>query len=173
MPRIRWHISTAGVAIAAALLAACSVPNGLPFTMGERPAPMALEGSPPTGQMAHLENVKIIRPTDLDATKPDTETKLAAVPLPQLKPRSDLVDLVGYSEGEALALLGRPQRKEEEPPAKVWRYVNNSCVVDVYFYLDVSRNTFHVLHYAAPDDALPEALVQQCLRSVRDANLKL
>ena len=141
--------------------------------MGERPEPMPLESSPPTGQMAHLENVKVIRPVQLDPAKPDAKAPPAAVPLPQLKPRDDLVDLVGYSEGEALALLGRPQRKEEEPPAKVWRYVNNSCVVDVYFYLDVSRNTFHVLHYAAPDDTLPEALVQQCLRSVRDANLKL
>lgn len=168
----RWISSIAIAGLAAGLLAACQMAEGLPLTMGKRPPPLAIEMPPHLGQPTTMEGVAVVRPVERPEA-PDTEVDIAAVPLPHLKPRPEAVNLIGFTEGQALAVLGRPQTRHDDPPARIWRYASDGCVVDVYFYLDVSRNTFHVLHYTTPNNPASDEFLQNCLQAVRDARSKL
>lgn len=157
--------------LAAGLLAACQMAEGLPLTMGKRPPPIPIEMSPPSGQPVKMAEVEVVRPTELsDELEPEADD--APVPVPQFKPRPKAVDLIGFTEGQALALLGRPQARHDDPPARIWRYASDGCVVDVYFYLDVQKNTFHVLHYTTPNNPASDEFLQHCLQAVRDARSK-
>jgi hypothetical protein len=81
--------------------------------------------------------------------------------------------LIGLTQQETVSLLGAPSAQWDRPPAKVWHYQGPDCAVDVFFYLDVSRNEFSALRTTAagPDGApLPAGQPngQQCLNRIRD-----
>jgi hypothetical protein len=66
-------------------------------------------------------------------------------------------------------LLGAPSAQWDQPPAKVWHYQGPGCAVDVFFYLDVSRNEFSALRTTAPGtDGANASSGQQCLSRIRD-----
>ena len=86
------------------------------------------------------------------------------------------IKLVGLSRPETAALLGQPTGESERSPAKVWQYLTGDCAVDVYFYLDVTRNDFFALHYetrasvaSAGAGSLNGAAANGCLRRLHDA----
>lgn len=55
--------------------------------------------------------------------------------------------LVGLDQAGTLALLGRPGGMRDEPPATVWSYRLNDCLLEVFFYRDVKSRALHVLTY--------------------------
>ncbi|MBI3452762.1 MAG: hypothetical protein HY057_08045 [Rhodospirillales bacterium] len=78
------------------------------------------------------------------------------------------ITLVGLTQVEMAELLGRPADEREAAPAKVWQYRSRECALDVYFYLDVSRNDFYALHYELQGrkSAATAAATDRCLRSI-------
>jgi len=97
-----------------------------------------------------------------------TQSAAIATPVP-----ADLaaqpVKLIGLTEPETVALLGAPSAQWDRPPAKVWRYQGPDCSVDVFFYLDVSRNEFSALRTtAAGADGTVASNGQQCLSRIHD-----
>lgn len=107
-------------------------------------------------------------PAKHPAVEPVTQTAAVAAPTqgdvapPPLK-------LIGLTEPETVALLGAPTAQWDQPPAKVWHYQGPGCAVDVFFYLDVSRNEFSALRTTAPGtDGASASNSQQCLSRIRD-----
>lgn len=100
-------------------------------------------------------------------------------PAPAPAPTPDL-KVVGLSQEEIQTLLGQPSAVADRPPAKVWEYRSENCVVDIYFYLDVGRNAFYALHYGSPvptsSDTAPAATpnaqdaADRCLHRVYNAH---
>ena len=148
------------IVVAAGSLAACGVDwSDLPWN---QPAPSTQAPAPAPPPAATP------RPPPRTAAAPAARP---AAPSPP-GPAPDL-KLVGLSQPETAALLGKPTLEEEAAPAKVWQYRGRDCVLDVYFFLDVSRNGFYALDYRARGDAgavtsasAPET--ERCLRRVYD-----
>jgi hypothetical protein len=78
------------------------------------------------------------------------------------------VDVVGLSEDETVGLLGEPDGRTWHPPSRVLRYASNGCTVDIYFYLDVAKDSFQALQIKAPESTTDESALQTCLGKVRN-----
>lgn len=163
------------VVVLAALpgLGACSVVDSL-FT------PAAPEAAPPPAAET-LPVPPAPRPAAVPPASPARTARLPPPPPPAPGRDTDSRDadikLVGLSRPETLALLGPPTGEGERSPAKVWQYLTGDCTVDVYFYLDVTRNDFYALHYEtrAPVASAGGAVngapaAEWCLRRVHDAH---
>jgi hypothetical protein len=158
------------------LFAARPVETAPPTPEPVRPHPVAVAPAAPDVEAG----VKPRRP----AAKRPAEIQTAAVPTP-----ADLAvpppKLIGLTEQETVTLLGPPSAQWDRPPAKVWHYQGPDCAVDVFFYLDVSRNEFSALRtMAATGDGVAPAAAggastggastggasnsQQCLTRIRD-----
>ncbi|MEJ0068006.1 MAG: hypothetical protein WDO24_03890 [Pseudomonadota bacterium] len=140
-----------------------------------RPHPVAV--APPAPDVE--AGVKPRRPAAKRPAEPSpADSQTAAVPTP-----GDLgaqaPKLIGLTEQETVTLLGPPSAQWDRPPAKVWHYQGPDCAVDVFFYLDVSRNEFSALRtMASGTDGAPAAVPpgqppgqpngQQCLTRIRD-----
>lgn len=83
----------------------------------------------------------VAEPLPIPAKKPSSEILLAS--RPDLNPER----LIGLSLVEAEALLGEPALQDEKPPAKVWTYNAQSCVLNIFFYADISTRDFRALTY--------------------------
>jgi len=132
------------------------------------PAP-AVAAGPSTPDVE--AGVKPSRPVKR-ATLPAESQSAAAVPAP-----ADLgaqpLKLIGLTQQETATLLGTPSAQWDRPPARVWHYQGPDCAVDVFFYLDVSRNEFSALRTTvAGTDGAPQSSSQpsgqQCLSRIRD-----
>lgn len=140
----RW-IRHASVLLAASTLTSCAVYDELR---------LVLEG-PPEPAVAPIFSAKpASEPEPIvgrQTPKPRQAPRAARLPKPTERPEAPRPEpaLVGASRAEALALLGAPMDIRDATPAKVWAYRDRKgeCEVDVYFYLDVSRNDFFALHY--------------------------
>lgn len=89
----------------------------------------------------NMQSANPDKPLPIPAEKPSDKTLLAA--------RTDLDPerLIGLSLVEAEALLGEPALQDEKPPAKVWTYNAQSCVLSIFFYADISTKDFRALTY--------------------------
>ena len=97
----------------------------------------------------------------------DTQTAVAAPTPGDLSGQAP--QLIGLTQQETVTLLGAPAAQWDRPPARVWHYQGPDCAVDVFFYLDVSRNEFSALRYtAAGGDANTSPAGQTCLTRIRD-----
>ena len=47
--------------------------------------------------------------------------------------------LIGLSPTQITGRLGEPELRRSEPPAEVWQYRTDTCVVDLYLYDDDGR----------------------------------
>lgn len=70
--------------------------------------------------------------------------------------------LIGLDQPAVAELLGEPRSRAEAPPATIWRYGDNDCEVDVYFYLDLQSQAMRALHYEVRSHDLPERSAQRC-----------
>lgn len=104
---------------------------------------------------------------DLFARKVETEEAVVTRDL-EAVPRAADVNVIGLSPEETEALLGIPRSKRDEAPAKVWRYAASDCVVDIYFYLDVTKDRLSALNVAGAETRADSAETQDCLNRVRD-----
>jgi hypothetical protein len=76
--------------------------------------------------------------------------------------------VVGLTQAETVTMLGAPNAQWDRPPAKVWHYQGPDCAIDVFFYLDVSRNEFSALRYTTVGSDATAATSQNCLNRIRD-----
>jgi hypothetical protein len=70
--------------------------------------------------------------------------------------------LIGLDEPKVAEILGEPRSRAEAPPATIWRYVDQSCDLDVYFYLDLQSQAMRALHYEVRNHDSPERSAQRC-----------
>jgi hypothetical protein len=63
--------------------------------------------------------------------------------------------LVGLDEQATVRLLGEPSWTEDVPPAKYWQYATPSCVLRVFFFMEMTTQNFRALSYelTSSDDA--------------------
>jgi hypothetical protein len=57
-------------------------------------------------------------------------------------------ELMGKSESEVTALMGKPVRVEQRAASTVWVYQNADCGLDVFFFLDMATSDERVLTVA-------------------------
>lgn len=82
----------------------------------------------------------------------------AAPAVPATAPPSDHPGpkaLVGLDEQATVRLLGEPSWTEDVPPAKYWQYATPSCVLRVFFFMEMTTQNFRALSYelTSSDDA--------------------
>ncbi len=93
----------------------------------------------------------------------------AAQPFGPIPPEAvEPINVVGLSEDETINLLGEPDWRAWRPPSRVLRYASSGCSVDIYFYLDVAKDTFQALQLKAPESTTDESSLQTCLGKVRN-----
>lgn len=103
-------------------------------------------------------------------------TPAEVVPLPGHKPEpaadsapveEDPKQLVGLRFGETEALLGRPTKEEEKPPAKVWTYSGTDCELTIFFYADINTQEFRALTYEVKRNEATGGSDDQCLAQLK------
>lgn len=57
--------------------------------------------------------------------------------------------LIGLDAAGLEAMLGAPELKRREPPAEMWQYRTETCVLDLYLYPGAGDGTPSVAQYAA------------------------
>jgi hypothetical protein len=98
-------------------------------------------------------------------------------PRPGIKPPLNVppVDphtIVGKSQDQMVAMLGQPTAIQNSPPATIWQYRTDSCVLDVLFYMDMGTNSLRALDYDArfPDAPANDELIGRCMGIVQVTN---
>jgi hypothetical protein len=103
------------------------------------------------------------------AKPPATAAKAPATnPTPPAAPAPD-IELIGLSRPEAVAVLGTPSDQAERDGGKTWTWRAPRCVVELRFYLDLSRNDYYVLDRRVSGTDGSEREAQQCLRKLQHA----
>lgn len=101
----------------------------------------------------------------------------ALLPVPRHKPIEisaagglDPKQLIGLGFRDAEALLGEPVWRGERPPAKVWIYSAENCVLNIFFYADINTREFRSLTYeikgGSPTDEEEQTTIQ-CLARLK------
>lgn len=106
-------------------------------------------------QLAALPPVPARRPSDMSGFIPPEDAHLAS---------KRIDDLVGLSPIEIEDLLGGPALEEVQPPAKIWSYNGQECVLSIFFYPRVGGEDYRALAYEvkgakqeSPEQATQEA----------------
>ncbi len=68
----------------------------------------------------------------VDFRQPDDENLTLSQP-------QTATDLIGLAASEMTLLFGEPTRMRREPPAHIWQYSRDECVMDVYVYNDTVK----------------------------------
>ena len=132
-------------------------PTPPPHPVAAAPAPVAETDPKP--------KPKAVAKRPSAPTPADTQTAAAPAPADLAAPPAKLV---GLTQAETVSLLGAPSAQWDRPPAKVWHYQGPDCTLDVFFYLDVSRNEFSALRFTAVGADATAATGQHCLNRIRD-----
>jgi hypothetical protein len=133
-----------------------------------RPQPVAATPAPALEPEAKPKRPAVKRATPAEAARAgDTQTAVAAVPAPA-DFGNQPPQLIGLTQQETVTLLGAPTAQWDRAPARVWHYQGPDCAVDVFFYLDVSRNEFSALRYTAAGADGSASTGQHCLTRIRD-----
>lgn len=74
---------------------------------------------------------------------PPARAPVKPAPMKTLEPAR----LMGLNYDDTTVAAGKPIETREEPPATVWRYRTENCVVDVFFYMDLATKQFRALAY--------------------------
>jgi hypothetical protein len=87
-----------------------------------------------------------------------------STPTPSTPTLLDPKQLIGLSQTETEHMLGRPDEVKEGHPATVWRYRTASCMLDLFFYLDLGSRTFRALAYdvSAAGRATDQRAIKAC-----------
>ena len=72
--------------------------------------------------------------------------------------------LIGLSPNQIAGRLGEPELRRSEPPAEVWQYRTETCVVDLYLYDDGGR--LQVLSYQVRPRAQAAVRAERCVADV-------
>lgn len=133
--RIRWLVIPA----LALLAASCSTVDDM--TLGDR---VSVKSAP----AAHPPP-----PRPQPPAAPETDSSTASLPpsrapaKPPVMKTLEPAKLMGLTYEDAETAAGKPAATREEPPATVWRYQTEECVVDVFFYMDLATKQFRAVSY--------------------------
>lgn len=135
------------------------------------PSPAAPERTaPPSRSAAAVVPLPREKPPTPPAPRPATTPRPTASPPEAAPPPAGgqpvPLTLVGLSQEETSAILGPPASESVAGAAKVWRYQTPQCRLDVQFFLDVSRNAFYALDYAAAGQEGSTAARDRCLMDI-------
>ncbi len=110
---------------------------------------------------------------DVERSTPETPpAPQAQPPLPDKKPGEDAAsqaaaldprNLVGLNFRETEAMLGRPTGQTEKPPAKIWTYSGDACLLNIFFYADINTREFRALTYEIKAETADGEAEEQCL----------
>jgi hypothetical protein len=106
-------------------------------------------------------------PPEPPEAAPEVEEQTQIAVIPVRKPQGSLLDpeaLIGSNEAEVTEALGLPNDTRTEAPATIWRYGDNNCGLDLYYYLDVSGNSLRVLNYQVRTAENGSMTPRDCLR---------
>ena len=93
--------------------------------------------------------------------KASARTPASAVPT---APPESGGSLIGLAEDQLIQKLGRPAaERDDQPPAKTWRYVNKNCTVDFTLYPDVQTRIYRALAYEVINNDNSAAAKRLCL----------
>lgn len=91
----------------------------------------------------------------------------AATPAPTPTPAPTTPEkMIGLDAGAVQRSLGAPGVRMQLPPAEVWRYVSQGCLLDVYLYLDLRTKEMRVLHYEVIADEGTSRSKDGCYRQI-------
>ena len=127
------------------------------------------EASPETSQVQ--SDLDSPAPADSGADVPDEGPSIeqqqeAVLPLPP--PVDDDPERFRAATPTMLvAELGEPRLRRQEPPAEVWQYRGQDCVLDFFLYQDAQ--TFKVVHIEARDLSARSVETRSCLRRLLEA----
>ena len=79
--------------------------------------------------------------------------------------------LIGQNQERLIRLLGVPSFKRRDPPAEVWRYRDQSCLLDLYLYPPKgsgAAGSLQVTFIEARTPQGPSAPVANCLNTLRN-----
>lgn len=79
-------------------------------------------------------------------------------------------DLIGLGEEATAQLLGVADQEIDRPPATVWRYQADGCVLDLYFYLDLKSGRMRTLRYAFKGLDTAVGSREACLTTILQRN---
>jgi hypothetical protein len=140
------------------LLTSCA--QTLAPTTGDAP-PVAAAAAPaptprqkPRHDQAVASAVELSAATEVAAGGPSAGPGAVSVVDLAGKP-TDPRRLVGMDEKTIVGLLGEPTWTEDVPPAKYWQYATQSCVLRVFFFMEMTTRDFRALSYelTSSDDA--------------------
>lgn len=69
----------------------------------------------------------------------------AIKPEPQLKAR----DLIGVDANGLVGLLGEPDFRRFDPPAELWNYRTDACLLDIFLYRNGEKSDRYVVTHIA------------------------
>ncbi|MEC9347212.1 MAG: hypothetical protein VYB54_13365 [Pseudomonadota bacterium] len=97
---------------------------------------------------------------------------MAALPPPTPVPGSPdrpITELVGLGDADIAARMGEPHSVLRQPPATVWRYRLNGCVVDLFLFRDVQSDRLKSLSFAVArtPEAADRELDPRCTDAAR------
>lgn len=126
---------------------------GGPMLQGDSVAGIKLQHAEPPPPPEELPVPPRRKPSQV-ATAPDGEPETPDVVPDQL---------IGLDQTAAANLLGQPSLQNEKPPAKVWTYNSESCVLSLFFYADINTRVFRSLTYEIKSEDESDAGKQRCL----------
>ncbi len=86
------------------------------------------------------------------------------VPTPPLN--DDPEQVMGLDDAALEALIGPPGLRRDEPPAQVWQYRGETCVLDVFLYLDDEAQPHRVVYYEIRGDGDGALARRRCFRAL-------
>ena len=104
-----------------------------------------------------------IAPDEASATERQQETTLVLPPPVDDDPER----FRAATPATLVAELGEPRLRRQEPPAEVWQYRGQGCVLDFFLYQDAQ--TFKVVHIEARDLSARSVETRSCLRRLLEA----
>jgi hypothetical protein len=115
-----------------------------------------------------------------DKADSDQEATAIAAPSPRPKPSAppslpafDPATLIGLEQAEVITALGEPKEREENAPARVWRYTALDCEVKLFFYLDLKDEQFHLLSFETSEQNGGSDAAQHCFDQVREGRTRI
>lgn len=149
--------------VVAAALAGCAAFDGKDDNrFAEEPAPV-VESEQET-QLVAVPPIPERRPDDMSGFIPPEEAYLA---------KKKIDDLVGLSLEETESLLGGPALEEVQPPAKIWSYNGQDCVLSIFFYPRVGGKDYRALAYQVKDAAEFSEATAAAAQSVAQAKSEI
>jgi hypothetical protein len=162
--RMRRRLA-ASILLVAGAVSACTFPETSENADKLTPPPVTAaaprRAPPPTSSLPR----PIRKPTPPGAPSEDALSRNAPV--------VDPAHVIGLKEADAQEWLGEPTERKDAPPATIWRYVGQSCEIDVYFYLDLQQRIMRALHYEvrgndSGGEQRPERCFQQLVSERRE-----